>query len=153
MANVVWSEIGRALMDELGSVIFAAGKPDDFRKHHETTQAFMRALEFLAPSVESVEAMRKHIVFAAFEKRWQLPIYFQLRWKEIVARLEEALVTTKLERSANKAIAPFVTAQAAATFDAIRTCWSAEVFIPELSSRFWRFSLQVGYSKLPQIVP
>ena len=32
MANVVWAEIGRALMDELGSVIFAAGKPDDFRK-------------------------------------------------------------------------------------------------------------------------
>ena len=32
MANIVWSEIGRALMDELGSVIFAAGKPDEFRK-------------------------------------------------------------------------------------------------------------------------
>ncbi len=32
MANVVWSEVGRALMDELGSVIFAAGKPDEFRK-------------------------------------------------------------------------------------------------------------------------
>ena len=32
MANVVWSEIGRALMDELGGVIFAAGKPDEFRK-------------------------------------------------------------------------------------------------------------------------
>ena len=32
MANVVWSEIGRALMDELGSVIFAAGKPDEFRR-------------------------------------------------------------------------------------------------------------------------
>ena len=26
MANIVWSEIGRALMDELGSVIFAASK-------------------------------------------------------------------------------------------------------------------------------
>ncbi|KAI9067294.1 COG complex component [Trametes sanguinea] len=143
MANVVWSEIGRALMDELGSVIFAAGKPDEFRKHHETTQAFIHALEFLAPSVESVEAMRNHIVFTAFEKRWQLPVYFQLRWKETVTRLEEALAITKLERSANKALAPFVTAQAAATFDAIRTCWSAEVFIPELSSRFWRFSLQI----------
>lgn len=32
MANVVWSEIGRALMDELGNVIFAAGRPDEFRK-------------------------------------------------------------------------------------------------------------------------
>lgn len=32
MANVVWAEIGRAVLDELGGVVFAAGKPDDFRK-------------------------------------------------------------------------------------------------------------------------
>ncbi|KAI0633252.1 COG complex component [Trametes polyzona] len=143
MANVVWAEVGRALMDELGSVIFAAGRPDEFRKHHETTQAFIRALEFLAPSVESVEAMRKHIVFTSFERRWQLPVYFQLRWKEIVAKLEEALAVTKLERTATKALAPFVTAQAAAAFDAVRACWSAEVYIPELGARFWRFTLQI----------
>ncbi|PIL35979.1 hypothetical protein GSI_01639 [Ganoderma sinense ZZ0214-1] len=99
MANVVWAEIGRALMDELGSVIFAAGRPDDFREHHETTQAFIRALEFLAPSVQSVQAMRTHIVFTSFERRWQLPVYFQLRWKEIVAKLEDTLATTKLERN------------------------------------------------------
>ena len=71
-------------------------------QHHETTQAFIRALEFLAPSVESVEALRKHIVFTAFERRWQLPVYFQLRWKEIVSKLEESLATTKLERTPTK---------------------------------------------------
>lgn len=32
MANVVWAEIGKAIMDELGSVVFAVGKPEDFRK-------------------------------------------------------------------------------------------------------------------------
>jgi hypothetical protein len=32
MANVVWAEVGQAIMDELGSVIFAAGKTDEFRK-------------------------------------------------------------------------------------------------------------------------
>jgi len=32
MANVVWAETGRAIMDELGSVVFAAGKTDEFRK-------------------------------------------------------------------------------------------------------------------------
>lgn len=36
MANVVWAEIGRAVLDELGSVVFAAGKPDDFRKVRES---------------------------------------------------------------------------------------------------------------------
>jgi hypothetical protein len=32
MANVVWAEIGQAIMEELGPVVFAAGKTDEFRK-------------------------------------------------------------------------------------------------------------------------
>jgi hypothetical protein len=40
--------------------------------------------------------------------------------------------------------APFATAQAAAVWAAITQCWSAEIYIPELGHRFWRFTLQVG---------
>jgi hypothetical protein len=36
-------------------------------------------------------------VYAAFQKRWQIHTYFQLRWKEIVVKFEEALVPTKLD--------------------------------------------------------
>lgn len=143
MANVVWAEIGRAILDELRSVVFAAGKPDDFRRHHETTQAFIRSLEFLAPSVHAIVVMRAHPVYVQFERRWQLPVYFQLRWKEIVTKLEEALAVTRLERTRNRAIKPFVTTQTAAVWDAISTCWSAPVYIPELSHRFWKFTLQL----------
>jgi len=32
LANVVWDELGRSIMAELGSVVFSAGKPDEFRK-------------------------------------------------------------------------------------------------------------------------
>ncbi len=32
MANVVWDEFARAIMDELGSVVFSVGKPNVFRK-------------------------------------------------------------------------------------------------------------------------
>lgn len=52
--------------------------------------------------MHSVEAMRAHPIYIAFEKRWQLPVYFQLRWKEIVTKLEESLVVTKLERTSSK---------------------------------------------------
>lgn len=41
--------------------------------------------------------MAAHPSFLAFERRWQLPVYFQLRWKEIVIRLEDSLSTSKLE--------------------------------------------------------
>ena len=73
-------------------------------QHHETTQAFIRSLEFLAPSVQSIEVMRAHPVYAAFDRRWQLPVYFQLRWKEIVTKLEESLTVTKLERNASRGL-------------------------------------------------
>ncbi len=41
--------------------------------------------------------MVAHPTFLAFERRWQLPVYFQLRWKDIVTRLEDSLSTSKLE--------------------------------------------------------
>ncbi|KDQ57488.1 hypothetical protein JAAARDRAFT_177682 [Jaapia argillacea MUCL 33604] len=144
MANVVWVEIGRAVMDELGSFVFAAGRPDEFRKNHETTQAFIRSLEYLCPSLHSIQTMRSHPLFTSFERRWQLPVYFQLRWKKIVMDLEEALVVTKIEHvGSNKDRAPFVTPQAAAVWQAVTTCWSAEVYIPDLGFRFWKFTLQL----------
>jgi hypothetical protein len=57
----------------------------------------VRSLEFLAPSALAVEAMRSHPVYKAFHRRWQLQTYFQLRWKEIVGKLEESLVVTRIE--------------------------------------------------------
>jgi len=41
--------------------------------------------------------MTVHPTFLTFERRWQLPVYFQLRWKDIVTRLEDCLSTSKLE--------------------------------------------------------
>ena len=32
LTNVVWSEISRAIVDEIGSVVFAAGRPNNFCK-------------------------------------------------------------------------------------------------------------------------
>lgn len=141
MANVVWAEIGQAIIDELGSVVFAAGKTDEFRKNHETTEAFIRALECLAPSVQSIGTMRAHPVYTAFHKRWQIHTYFQLRWKEVVVKFEEALVPIKLDIIKDNA--PFATNQAIAAWNAISTCWSSEVYMPVLSYRFWKLTLQI----------
>ncbi|KAG2368424.1 oligomeric golgi complex component, COG2-domain-containing protein [Suillus spraguei] len=146
MTNVVWAEIGRAIMDELGTVVFAPGNPDKFRKHHSTTQAFIRSLEFLAPSTHSVQNMRSHPVFTTFQRHWQLSVYFQLRWKEVITKVEETLSSRILDPEAPN-FAPgrnvFVTAQAADIFTAIASCWSAEVYIPDLAHRFWKFTLQL----------
>ncbi|KAG5648483.1 hypothetical protein DXG03_003094 [Asterophora parasitica] len=119
MANVIWEELGRAIIDELGGIVFASGRPNDFRKvrrdsghmgssglmsiqHHALTQAFIRSLEYLAPSVHSVEALRAHPVYFAFEQRWQLQVYFQIRWKEIISPLEDSLAVARIDASFEK---------------------------------------------------
>ncbi|KAI0267134.1 oligomeric golgi complex component, COG2-domain-containing protein [Gloeopeniophorella convolvens] len=145
LANVVWAEISRALMDELGSTIFAAGRPDEFRRNHETTQAFIRSLQHLAPSARAAQAMTSHPTFNTFERRWQLPVYFQLRWKEVVTRLEETLSTGRLESAfaLKKDSGPFMMVSTHAAWVAMTTCWDQNVFVPQLSHRFWKLTLQV----------
>ncbi|KAL0956582.1 hypothetical protein HGRIS_002720 [Hohenbuehelia grisea] len=142
MANVVWAELGSSIMDELGNVIFASGRPNEFRQHYETSQAFIRSLEYLAPSIRAVDSMRAHPTYAAFQHRWQLPVYFQLRWKDIVSKLETSLAVTRIDPSLT-ADNPFLTSQATAVWTAISACWSADVYIPELSHRFWKLTLQI----------
>ncbi|KDQ21263.1 hypothetical protein BOTBODRAFT_197088 [Botryobasidium botryosum FD-172 SS1] len=141
MARVVWAEIGKAVMDELGSAVFAVGRPDDFQKNYSIVHEFIAALEYLAPSAHSVEAMRAHPSFIAFERRWQLPVYFQLRWKDIVGKLEDVLGGTIDTGSFDKN--GFVTFGAAAIWDAAKKCWASDVYIPELGYRFWRLTLQL----------
>ncbi|KAJ3919433.1 COG complex component [Lentinula edodes] len=144
MANVIWNELGKAIMDDLGGFVFASGRPDEFRKNYEITQAFIRSLEFMAPSAQSVQSMRAHPVYSMFEKRWQLPVYFQMRWKEIVSKVEDALAlpvepSGKPPGTADSLITP----QATSVWVALTACWSAEIYIPELSHRFWRLTLQL----------
>ncbi|KAF5386227.1 hypothetical protein D9615_002234 [Tricholomella constricta] len=143
LANVIWEEFGRAIMDELGGIVFASGRPNDFKKHRELSQAFIRSLEYLAPSTQSVEAMRAHPVYTVFEQRWQLPVYFQIRWKEIIATLEESLAVVRIDPSFTKDRNSFATSQAKAVWVAITACWSAEIFIPDLCHKFWRLTLQI----------
>ncbi|KDR75857.1 hypothetical protein GALMADRAFT_248589 [Galerina marginata CBS 339.88] len=142
MANVVWDEFGRSIMTELGGVVFSVGRPNEFRKHYETTQGFIRSLELLAPSMQAIKALRRHPTYTAFERRWQLPVYFQLRWKELVGTLEEMLSVVRLEPISPKD-GSFATPQASASWIAISACWSSDIYIPELSHRFWRLTLQI----------
>jgi len=48
MANVIWEEVGRAIMDELGSVVFSAGRPNEFRKVCSVKPFFLLLTTLLA---------------------------------------------------------------------------------------------------------
>ena len=85
-----------------------------------------------------MSALRTSPVYENFEKRWQLPVYFQLRWKEIVFTFETAL------KEPSTAKDEWALSQSAAAWRALSMCWDPEVHIAELANRFWRLSLQIS---------
>jgi hypothetical protein len=111
--------------------------------------------------------MAAHPTFIAFERRWQLPVYFQLRWKDVVTRLEDSLSTNKLEPESSlkkclsavqfdfvvtiltmmmmriAEISPFSMSSSAAVWLAMTTCWDRNVYVPQLAHRFWKLMLQI----------
>lgn len=179
-ARVFWPEIGDTVVERLGNVIFAAGRPDDLHKvkdlpsssygspsflfffflfvclliqksypqYYTTSHKFLDLLESIAPSARSVLAMRSSPSYTSFERRWQLPVYFQLRWKEIVSLLEQSLAGqpnyTTSSASLGQKGGEWVLVQSGAVWKALESCWKKDVYIAELAPRFWRLSLQVS---------
>ncbi|TXT08632.1 hypothetical protein VHUM_02760 [Vanrija humicola] len=139
-AKVLWPEIGTAIVDNLGNVIFSAGRPDELYKHYTTTHRFLTIFEGHAPTADAVIAMRESRTYITFERRWQLPVYFQLRWKEIVSALASASTVSSPRASGATG---WALPQSEAAWNAFKQCWAPEIYLPELSHRFWRLSLQI----------
>ncbi|RXK37916.1 hypothetical protein M231_04805 [Tremella mesenterica] len=152
--KVIWPEVSGSIASKLGNVIFAAGRPDELHKHYTTTYNFISLLETLAPSQESIISMRQSESYEAFSRRWQLPVYFQLRWKEIVGSLENTLTSPPLSGEPKTPSRSMMEKEATGegewnltqsqfAWKAFERCWSEDVYVPELAARFWRLSLQI----------
>lgn len=137
-SRVLWPAISKSVVDNLGSVIFAAGRPDELHKHYTATHQFLTFFESYASSIDAIIAVRESPEYSAFERRWQLPVYFQLRWKEIVTAFDAALNSTT-----GSATSPWHLPQSQAAWTAFQRCWARDTFLPELTHRFWRLSLQI----------
>lgn len=82
-------------------------------------------------------------------KRWQLPVYFQLRFREIVKNVEDLLnnptASTAIQQPASDSPGENHLAFAAtrSISQAIEKCWSDHIFLYSLSHRFWKLTLQL----------
>lgn len=146
--HAVVAPILQSLASTLGQTLFASGNPALFHRHFSQTQLFLSRLEGFCSSEPQVVRLRQDPEWVAFGNRWQLAVYAQLRTRETVAKLEEALTDGKGEVVAKRSAPGLGYSMKAteATHLAIKTIWQDEVFLPELAHRFWRLTLQVGHS-------
>ncbi|XP_069464099.1 conserved oligomeric Golgi complex subunit 2 [Ambystoma mexicanum] len=138
LVNSVWPEIVRGLEGKLPS-LFNPGNPDMFHEKYTISMDFVRKFEQQCGSQASVKRLRSHPNYHSFNNKWNLPVYFQIRFKEIAGGLEAALSETLKEAPAGSS---FCLHSTHVLWASLVKCWSDEIFIPLLADRLWKLTLQ-----------
>lgn len=139
LVNSVWPEIIRGVEERVPS-LFNPGNPDAFYERYTVSMDFVRKFERQCGSQASVKRLRAHPSYQNFHNKWNLPVYFQLRFKEIAGSLESA-IADGLE--ATPAGSNFHLQVTEVLWSCVCRCWMDQVYLPPLTHRFWKLTLQL----------
>ncbi|XP_018604763.1 conserved oligomeric Golgi complex subunit 2 [Scleropages formosus] len=139
LVNSVWPEIVKGLEERISS-LFNPGNPDAFYEKYAITMDFVRKFERQCGSQASVRRLRAHASYQSFHNKWNLPVYFQLRYKEIAGSLENAISDGLEEAPAGS---PFLLRVSNTLWGGLLQCWAQGVYMPPLAHRFWKLTLQL----------
>ncbi|XP_057610219.1 conserved oligomeric Golgi complex subunit 2 isoform X2 [Chionomys nivalis] len=139
LVNSVWPEIVGGLEEKLPS-LFNPGNPDVFHEKYTVSMDFVQRFERQCGSQASVKRLRAHPAYHSFSNKWNLPVYFQLRFREVAGSLE-ASFTDGLEDAPDGS--PYCLLASHRTWSSLEKCWSDEMFLPLLAHRLWRLTLQI----------
>uniref|UniRef100_A0A673CVD6 Conserved oligomeric Golgi complex subunit 2 n=1 Tax=Sphaeramia orbicularis TaxID=375764 RepID=A0A673CVD6_9TELE len=142
LVNSVWPEIIKGIEERL-PYLFNPGNPDLFYERYIVSMEFVRRFERQCSSQASVKRLRVHPLYTSFHNKWNLPVYFQLRYKEIAGSLENAIGDGLMAAPAGSAYHLQVSE---VLWSCLVKCWSDKVYLSPLAHRFWKLTLQL-YSR------
>ncbi|CAK9815058.1 Conserved oligomeric Golgi complex subunit 2 [Anthophora plagiata] len=128
--------------------IFAPGDPIVFHSRYVATLEFLEKLEAECTTPESLVALKENLQYKNFLKKWNLPVYFQIRFQEIVSGIETALtepvsptfVKGTLETLTKNDFSLHATS---VIWESLQKIWNDNIYLYQLFHRFWKFSLQI----------
>ncbi|XP_068183402.1 conserved oligomeric Golgi complex subunit 2 [Antennarius striatus] len=139
LVNSVWPEMIRGIEERL-SYLFNPGNPDIFYERYNASMDFVRRFERQCSSQASVKRLRAHPSYISFQNKWNLPVYFQLRYKEIAGSLENAISDGLEAAPAGNAYHLQVSET---LWSCLVRCWADKVYLSPLAHRFWKLTLQL----------
>lgn len=145
--NSFWFAIEERLETNLSS-IFAPGNPDNFYQKYKCSLEFLIRIEMIIDDDELVEQFHQTKQYKNFQKRWNLPVYFQIRFQEIATNFEKIceIDETSLFVTSNQDSKDSNQFQLKVFFEAISCiakCWMDEVYVDQLFHKFFKLSFQL----------
>lgn len=86
LVNCFWCEVENRLEVNLAS-IFAPGNPQLFYTRYSESMQFIKNLESYCSGEETIKMLHATPEYKSFLRRWNLPVYFQIRFQEIAGML------------------------------------------------------------------
>lgn len=136
LLNSLWTEVEMRLETYMSS-IFAPGNPDMFYEKYMFTTQFLETLESYFKDEMSIKQFRQHEQYKKFQQRWNLPVYFQIRFQEIGGCMETCCADLNIVKINNKLL------QTLTLLECIDKCWMNGVFLKQISHKFWKLTLQL----------
>eukprot|EP01130_Rhizamoeba_saxonica_P016432 TRINITY_DN7598_c0_g1_i1.p1 TRINITY_DN7598_c0_g1~~TRINITY_DN7598_c0_g1_i1.p1 ORF type:complete len:647 (+),score=127.67 TRINITY_DN7598_c0_g1_i1:57-1997(+) len=120
------------------SKIFSPAFPDLFAENYHISMDFLTDMEEIFIVHKKYQEYRNHGSYKGFMKRWNLAVYFQLRRKEIVTKIENTIQKPLYLRE-DLPIKFEVTEMCS---QLLETCWK-EYYLYPLSHRFFEITLKL----------
>ncbi|XP_050083356.1 conserved oligomeric Golgi complex subunit 2 [Anopheles aquasalis] len=146
VVNAFWAEVERRMETNMSS-IFAPGNPDAFYQKYKCTLEFLERIELILDDADDVAQFKAHAQYRSFQVRWNLPVYFQIRFQEIGSTFEASCSGSIIDRqqitNATISASQFNVAQFSGALTAISRCWQEGIFLSQLFHRFLKLTLQI----------
>lgn len=149
----VWPAVQHAVVSHMAAA-FSPGIPDVFHRSVLAGTKLYSAMAAAAGTDVARDRLAVSSTTTEFWRRWNLPVYFQLRFADITGSFNTALEKgpvsmNKDDKSLGGATPGLLRADVyavratAALVSALRRSWAEDVFLPSLAHRFVRLSLQL----------
>lgn len=139
VVNAIVPELTQCL-EESSQSLFFVGDPDVFHERYSHWLKFVDELKGILSKANEQNLLQSP-AYQSFAARWDLVVYYQIRFQEIATSIEGVLLRQpfNLLEGSNT---PLRTVIASTVFQAIERCWDEKVFLEPLTHKFWKLTLQ-----------
>lgn len=147
LVNSFWIDVEEKIQQYI-KCIFAPGDPVLFHSRYVATLEFLEKLEAECITSDSLAALKENAQYRNFLKKWNLPVYFQIRFQEIAGAVEVVLTEPISPASVKGNLDTlmrneFSLHSTSTVWTNLQRIWADDVYLYQLFHRFWKFSLQM----------
>ncbi|CAL1269698.1 unnamed protein product [Larinioides sclopetarius] len=143
LVNAVWPEIIDAFQYIAPVYLFSLGDPEQFHQNYCSFMKFLDQFEHICGIQSSVSKFREQPSYKEFIQKFNLDVYFQIRFQEIAGRFEHNLFEERLTKEINDTDLPYSLKVTVSLWSCINLCWSDSIYLPFLKKDFWRLTVQL----------